>query len=323
MNLKNKSILVTGGTGFIGSHLVDRLIKEGPEKIIVISNSFSGREENLTEAKNFSNLKIYEGDLSEYESTKKIIEENGIDIVYNLAVIPLISSLEKPEWTFKQIIEMSLSLCRLAREDSFKRLSQFSSSEAYGTAKYIPMNEVHPLNPETPYAAGKASTDHLALSYGRTFGIDVAVVRPFNNYGPRQNTGRYAAIIPLTIARMMKNEPVIINGNGLQTRDFIYVTDTAEATVQISKSNDTRHMIINVASGKETTIKEILTLIAKNMNYNKEFVYKEARPGDVRRHFADISLIEKLIGFKPMVNLEEGIKLTTDWYKKEKENIGL
>ncbi|MEW5896132.1 MAG: GDP-mannose 4,6-dehydratase [Nanoarchaeota archaeon] len=320
MSLKNKSILVTGGAGFIGSHLVDRLIKEEPEKITVASNFFLGKPENLAEAqRNFPELKIIGCDVSDYEDIKDCIVDNKIDVVFNLAVIPLPTSLVRPEWTIRKNIEMTLNICKLLREDKFKTLIQFSSSEAVGGAKQVPMNENHPLDPETPYAASKAATDHIALSYHHTFGCEVSVVRPFNQYGPRQNAKKYAGIIPLVIGRMLKGEDVFIDGDGEQTRDFLYVTDTAEATIMINNNRVTLGKVINIASGKEITVNALIKKIAELLNYRKPFVYREARPGDVRRHVADISLARQLINWGPKVNFEEGLRRTAEWYKQHPE----
>lgn len=316
MELKGKSVMVTGGAGFIGSHLVDRLVEEGPSRIVVCSNMFLGSRNNLAEAEDrFGDIKLYEVDIADYDAVIKIVKDDGVDVVFNLAVIPLPTSLEKPEWTIEENVRMTTNICRLAREGLVSTLVQFSSSEAYGSARYSPMDESHPLNPETPYAASKAATDHIALSYGRTFGIDVSVVRPFNNYGPRQNWGKYAGIIPLTIKRIMAGEPITVYGDGMQTRDFIYVTDTAEAVVQIAKSEKTRGLVLNAATGKEVAMIDLLNMIAEAMDYREPFRHVEARPGDVRRHIAGVGLIKELIGFEPRVGIEEGIRTTVAWYK--------
>lgn len=316
MELKGRSLMVTGGAGFIGSHLVDRLIAEEPSRIVVCSNYFLGSRNNLADAEEkFDAISVHQVDIADYEAVRKIVADEGVEVVFNLAVIPLPTSLEKPEWTIEENVRMSTSMCRLAREGLISTLVQFSSSEAYGSARYSPMDEQHPLNPETPYAASKAATDHIALSYGRTFGIDVAVVRPFNNYGPRQNWGQYAGIIPLTIKRIMMGEPITVYGDGRQTRDFIYVTDTAEAVVAIAKSEKTRGLVLNAATGQEVAMIDLLTMIAEAMDYQEPFKHVEARPGDVRRHIADVSLIRELVGFEPRVGIADGIKTTVEWYK--------
>ena len=317
MNLKNKAVVVTGGAGFIGSHLVDRIIDENPEKILVLSNYFLGKQSNLSEAlSRFENLEIAKIDVGDPELVKHFFDNNNVDVVFNLAVIPLPTSLEVPSWTFSKNVNITSNICEMARHDKFKTLIHFSSSEVYGTSRYVPMDEKHPLEAETPYAASKVASDSLVLSYSRTFNIDCSIVRPFNNYGPRQNAGKYAAIIPLTIKRIMNNDDLIIYGDGEQTRDFIYVKDTADATIKVFNSSNSRGKVINVASGKEISMNKIVKTITALMNYNKEIIYKDARPGDVRRHLADISLAKQLIEFEPKASFEEGIKETVEWYKK-------
>ena len=317
MSLKNKSVLVTGGAGFIGSYLVDRIIKEEPENLVVVDNFFIGKESNLKEArKNYANLKIYNQDASDYEIMSKVMKNEVIDVVFNLAVIPLPASLTKPRWGFEQNVNITLSICELARNGFFDTLIHFSSSEAYGTSEYAPMDEKHPLNGTTPYAASKAASDQLVFSYCRTFGIDASIIRPFNNYGPRQNEGSYAGVIPLTIKRILRGEVPVIYGDGKQTRDYVYVSDTANAAIGVYNSKSTRNKVLNIASGKEISIETLVKLIAKYLNCGKPIVYEEERQGDVRRHIANIYLAEDLIGFKPAVSLEEGLKKTVDWYRK-------
>ncbi len=318
MSLSNKSILVTGGAGFIGSHLVDALIKENPEKITVLSNFFLGKEENLKDAKeNFEKLKIYHGSAADFETIKRICENNNFDIVYNLAVIPLPASLEDPLGSTIENIKIATNICELQRKDLFKTLIHFSSSEAYGSAVYVPMDEKHPLNPCTPYAAAKASGDLIVDSYFRTFNLKNSILRPFNNYGPRQNAGKFAGIIPLFCKKIMSKETTLtLNGDGNQTRDYIYVSDTARAAVEFAKSNSVIGKTVNVASGREITMNYLTELLCKEMNFKGKIVHGPERLGEVKRHFADISLAKKTINFEPKIKFEEGIKLTCDWYKK-------
>lgn len=315
MNLRNKSVMVTGGAGFIGSHLVDHVIKENPEKVIVVDNFFLGKYENLTEAnKLFPSLKIYRQDATNYNEMEKIMKEEGVDVAFNLAIMPLPLSLTKPGWSFDENIKLTTTICELARKDLFKTLIHFSSSEVYGTSEYAPMDEKHPLNCTTPYAASKAASDLLVTAYYETFGIEMSIIRPFNNYGPRQNEGSYAGVIPATIKRILEGKPPIIYGDGKQTRDYLYVTDTAKAAVHIYNSKRTRSKVLNIASGSEVSIDTVIRLISEYLGFNKSPIYEPRRPGDVRRHIASIYLAKDLIGFKPTVKFEEGLKKTVEWY---------
>jgi len=316
MSLKNKSVLVTGGAGFIGSHLVDRLISEEPENLVAVDNLFLGKDENLRNAKNnFPELKIFHKDASDLEEMKTIIKNEEIDVVFNLAVIPLPASLQKPVWSFDHNCKITSTMCELARLDYFKTLIHFSSSEVYGTSVSGPMDEKHPLNATTPYAASKAASDLLVLSYIRTFGIKSAIIRPFNNYGPRQNEKSYAGIIPLTIKRICKNQSPIIYGDGKQTRDYLFVTDTANAAIKIYQSQKTRGKILNIASGREISIKYLVEQILHHCQSKLKIIYESARLGDVQRHIANVYLAEDLIGFHPTVDFNEGLQNTVEWYK--------
>jgi len=316
MSLKNRSVLVTGGAGFIGSHLVDALARNEPENLVVVDNLYLGKNENLTDARRlYPNLKIYHQDSSDYDEMKALMETEGTDVVFDLAVIPLPACLENPAWTFKHNTELALCVAELARHDVFKTLVHFSSSEAYGTSVYAPMDEKHPLNGTTPYAASKGASDLMIYSYCRTFGIEASIIRPFNNYGPRQNERSYAGVIPLTIRRILNGEAPVIYGDGQQTRDYLYVTDTAQAAIDIYNAPQTRDKVLNIASGKEVSIEHIIHFIARHMGCEKNIIYQPERPGDVRRHIANVFLARDMIGFKPEVDFDEGLIRTIEWYK--------
>ncbi len=313
--LNGKTVIVTGGAGFVGSHLVDRIIKENPKKIIVLSNFFLGNPKNLTKAFGYPGFELRRCDVTDYEPLAQVFEDNSVDVVFNLAVIPLPTSLVMPEWTIRQNVEMTLNICKLQRLGKFKTLIQFSSSEACGTAKEVPMVEEYRLDPETPYAASKAATDHIALSYHHTFGLDVTVVRPYNQYGPRQNAKKYAGIIPLMVGRMQKGLPVYVFGDGEQTRDFLHVKDTADGTIAVYKNPATRGQVINLASGKEVKIKDLIFAIADQLGYPREKVeQKPERAGDVRRHLACTKKAKNLLGWEQSIPWEKGLRETVQWY---------
>lgn len=320
MNIENKAILVTGGAGFIGSWLVDQIALLKPEKVVVIDNFFLGKMENLARAETQlgSKLKIYQSDATNYEALKDIAWKEGqVDVVFNLAVKPLSVSFVDPADVYWTSTRIAMNLLELQRKELFATLIHFSSSEAYGSAEYVPMDEKHPLRPTTPYGAGKAAADHLVLSYYESYGNDVAIIRPFNTYGPRQNEKTYAGVIPTTIQRILNCESPIILGDGNQTRDFTFVEDVTEAAIEIYEKKATRGRVINVGTGKETSINELVHIIAKLMNYKGKIIRRSPRPADVRRHCADATLAKKLIGFNPKTSLEDGLRKTIAWYSKK------
>ena len=315
-SLIEKNVLVTGGAGFIGSHVVDRIAREKPNRLIALDNLFLGNRDNLSEAiKSYPDLVFLKMDASNESDMESVLQKYQVDIVFNLAVIPLPTSLVKPKWSVDHNINITTTLCELARKGYYRTLIQFSSSEAYGTAQSVPMSETHTLAPLTPYAASKAADDFVVLSFIETFGIDAAIIRPFNNYGPRQNDKSYAGIIPIVINKVLANEPIEIYGDGLQTRDYIYVTDTANAAVACYEHSETRREVTNIASGREISINDLVHLLLKKLNAeHHEIKYVDRRPGDVRRHCADITKANKLCQFAQQVDITEGLNITVDWY---------
>jgi UDP-glucose 4-epimerase len=316
MKLANTTVVVTGGAGFIGSHLVDGLIKAGVKKVIAIDNLFLGKESNLAHAKQFPGFVFHNVDCTDLEALRAIFKQEKIDTVFNLAVIPLPTSLTKPLWTFEENVRMTTNLCTLWEEKLFSRLVHYSSSEVYGTAKYAPITEEHPLHPHTPYAASKSAADDYVRSYHTTFGMPVLIIRPFNNYGPRQNEGNYAGVIPITIKRILRGEEPVIHGDGLQTRDFIYVTDTVKATIALTEHAPFDAEVINLGSGEEITINDLVKVICDSLHYKGQVKHVEPRAGDVRRLLASSEKVKKLIPFGPLTPFDHGMAETIAWYKQ-------
>jgi UDP-glucose 4-epimerase len=318
--LKGRNILVTGGAGFIGSHLVDRLIREEPAKLVVVDNFFLGHEDNLAHARSaFPDLKVHRLDASDLAAMHQLVQMEAIEVVFDLAVIPLPTSLRYPVWTVQTNVGIATTFCELARWGSIKTLIHCSSSEAYGTAQYVPMDESHPQMAITPYAASKSAADQVVLSYWRTFGIDAAIVRPFNNYGPRQNPGTYAGIIPIVIQKVRRGEPIEIHGDGEQTRDFILVRDTADALVRVYGEDATRGKVINVATGHEISVNDLVTRLLGVMGIpDYPRIHSAPRPGDVKRHCGDIQLARRLFGFDPPAITDDYLRETVDWYLRQR-----
>lgn len=318
MSVRSKSILVTGGAGFIGSHLVDRLIRDEPSRITVVDNFFLGNSDNLADALTARpDLEIIRVDASDLAAMQDVVTANKVDTVFDLAMIPLPTSLTYPDWTIRTNVGIATTFCEIARRGLVERLIHVSSSEAYGSARYVPMDENHPHDAITPYAASKSAADHIIESYVQTFNIDATVIRPFNNIGPRQNPGTYAGIVPIIVRRVLAGQAIEIFGDGEQTRDLSYVGDTVELMARIQESADCRGKVLNVATGVETSVNElvrrILVLLGRE---DHPVVHTDARPGDVRRHCADVTRLTALIGHQPSALSDESLKKTVDWYVK-------
>ena len=320
--IKGKYVLVTGGAGFIGSHLVDLLISEEVKQLTVIDNFFLGTLSNLADAYHrMPALRIMHLDASDDCAVREAFSKlERVDVVFDLAVIPLPTSLVRPQFCFDTNVRITSVLCELLREGYFETLVHFSSSEAYGSARTVPMGEDHPLNPLTPYAASKAASDHLVRTYAATFGVDALVVRPFNNYGPRQNDRQYAGVIPTLLKCAFGDDVFTIFGDGQQTRDYIYVTDTVRVALDLYERTHARGKVVNIGSGQEISIIDLKTKIEQILGRHIPTEYREPRPGDVRRHRADIKLLESLIEFEPQTSIDEGLTRTVEFYCQRFDN---
>ena len=316
LSLAGKSVVVTGGAGFIGSHLVERITRESPRTLSVIDNMYLGRPENLARARElFPELQLHTQDASDYDAVGAIVAADRVDVFFNLAIVPLPASLINPRWTVDHNVALATVPCELQRQGFFETLIHFSSSEAYGSATYVPMDEEHPSVPSTPYAASKLAGDYVVLSYRETYQTDVAILRPFNNFGPRQNAGAYAGIIPIVVGRALRGEPIIIYGDGEQTRDFVFVRDTADAAVRMYERPATRGRVINVASGVEVSMNRLVRELLNALDCDAEIIHQDGRPGDVRRLCGAIDLARDLIDFEPTTELAAGLRETVAWYR--------
>ncbi len=309
--------LVTGGAGFIGSHLVDRLLADGAERVVVVDTFFLGSEQNLTEARQRHGdaLVVYREDAADQAAMAEICRVEQPDVVFNLATKALLYSFFNPAGACRVNLDIALALCELQRAGAYGRLVHLSSSEVYGTAQQFPMGEDHPLLAETTYAAGKAAADLAVASYVRMFGLDALTVRPFNNFGPRQNSGSFAGVIPLTVSRILAGDAPVIEGDGEQTRDFIFVEDTVDALLRLADLPDLNGQVVNLASGRETSILELVTHLCDALGWTGGIEHVATRAADVRRHRADVSRAESLIGPVATTTLADGLATTVEWYR--------
>lgn len=315
--LADSRVLVTGGAGFIGSHLVDAIAEHEPAALVVADSFFIGKREHLSDAaRRYPKLAVEEVDTSDRNQVDALLAGHDFDIVFDLATLPLPFSLQDPHRTMLDITAMAAHLAEAARLGVIGTLIHYSTSEVYGTALSAVMDEEHPILPRTPYAAAKAGADHLVASYIETFGIEAMMIRPFNNYGPRQNEGGYAALIPLAIRAAAAGRPMTIYGSGEQTRDFIFVGDTVRGTLELLGEPSAMGRAVNLATGRETSVMEVVAAIYDLMGVELAVEHLDARPGDVMRHRGSSELAQKLVGFEASTSLREGLEPTIAWYRE-------
>lgn len=313
--IKGCTALVTGGAGFIGSHLVDGLVEAGASRVIVVDDLSLGSKRSLEQALAHPHVTFAQVDCADQATVASLLPDEPLDLCFNLAVVPLPHSLVHPRDNVDRNVAMTTAICELHRAGRFRRLVQYSSSEVYGTAQRTPMDENHVLQPHTPYAAAKAATDLTALSYARTFGLDTIIVRPFNTYGERQNDGAYAGLLPAVVRRVLAGEPVLIHGDGMQTRDMTYVSDTIAGTLAAASADVESGSVFNLGHGTESSVLEMVHAILQALERpNHPVEHIDPRPGDVRRLLADTTRARESFGYQPTVSLAEGLERTVHWY---------
>lgn len=318
MNLKDKKTLVTGADGFMGSHLVERLLKEGAKvKAFVYYNSFNswGWLENL-EKKYVDNIEIVSGDVRDYNCLLKEIE--NMDVVFHLAALVAIPfSYRAPESYVDTNIKGTLNALLASHNCNIERVLITSTSEVYGTARYVPIDEEHPFQGQSPYSATKIGADRIGESFYKSYDLPVTIVRPFNTYGPRQSA---RAVIPSIITQLLSGENEIKLGNLVPTRDFNYVKDTVNGFVEIAKSDITIGKEINIASGQEISVRDIFDTIKNFINPNAKIVQDELRfrpkLSEVGRLLGCNRKILELTDWNIEYSLKDGIFETIKWFEE-------
>lgn len=313
------NVLVTGADGFIGSHLVEKLLDEGYNvRAFVYYNSFNswGWLDTLDKNK-LSKIEIFSGDIRDPNGVKEAMK--GIDIVFHLAALIAIPfSYHSPDSYVDTNIKGTLNVLQAARDLKTKRILITSTSEVYGTAKYVPIDENHPYQGQSPYSATKIGADRLAESFYRSFNMPITIVRPFNTYGPRQSS---RAVIPTIITQLLNGETEIKLGALTPTRDFNYVKDTVKGFIEIAKSENTIGEEINIATCSEISIEELALEIINQINPKAKIICDEERlrpdKSEVNRLLGCNKKIKKLTNWSPKYSFEEGIKETIEWFKNE------
>lgn len=324
MELADKKVLVTGADGFIGSHLVERLLEEGCRvKAFVYYNSFNswGWLDSFEKEK-LEKLEVFAGDIRDPNGMRTAMKE--VDIVFHLAALIAIPySYHSPDNYVDTNIKGTLNVLQAARDAGVKRILVTSTSEVYGTALYVPIDEKHPRQGQSPYSATKIGADSMADSFYRSFNLPVTIVRPFNTYGPRQSA---RAVIPSIIIQLLNGRQQIQLGALHPTRDLVFVKDTAEGMVSIAKADNTIGEEINIATQQEISIGDLAGLLTKLLNPAAKIVTDDQRlrpaKSEVERLLGSNEKIKALTGWTPRYSLEQGLKKTIEWFADQK-NLSL
>lgn len=315
--MKKEIALVTGADGFIGSHLVELLLAEGYYvKALAQYNSFNnwGWLEHIPSQ---TNLEVISGDIRDPHFCRHITK--NVDIVFHLAALIAIPySYIAPESYVSTNVSGTLNICQASLDNKVKRIIHTSTSEVYGTAQYVPIDEKHPLQAQSPYSASKIGADAMAMSYFNAFNLPLTIARPFNTYGPRQSA---RAVIPTIITQIANGEKIIKLGDVTPTRDFNYVADTCRGFLALARCSDAIGEVVNIGSNFEISVGDTLNLIKDIMQSDVEFVLDEQRlrpeKSEVNRLWCDNQKIKKLTRFEPVNDIRTGLTKTIDWFSKD------
>lgn len=321
MILEGKKVLITGADGFIGSHLTQELLAIGCD-VTALSYYNSFNNWGWLEGIEHSNLNVISGDIRDPHYCKHITK--GIDVVFHLAALIAIPySYISPESYLDTNARGTMNICQAAIDNGVQKVIHTSTSEVYGTAKYVPIDENHPLQAQSPYSASKIAGDAIANSYYCSFDLPLVTARPFNTYGPRQSA---RAVIPSIITQIAQGKKLIKLGDLSPTRDFNYVKDTCTGFIKLAECDNANGQVVNIGSNYEISIKDTLNLIKEIMNSDVKFVEDEARirpeKSEVFRLWCENKKLVELTGFKPEYSIEKGLKETIDWFSDPK-NLSL
>jgi len=310
-------VLVTGGAGFISSNFICHLLEATDYEVVTLDAlTYAGNLENLADVMSHERLSFVHGDIRDEALVRQLVE--GVDVIVNAAAESHVEkSIEHGASEFVTTnVEGTQILLDAIRTTPVERFILISSSEVYGTAESAPMDEEHPLKPRSPYAATKAGADRLAYSYWTTYDLPIVIVRPFNNYGPRQHPEK---VVPRFITQALAGEPLTIHGDGHASRDWLYVTDDAEAIEAIIEApiDALAGEVLNVATGVDISVSDIADLVLRVLDKPRELkLHVPERLGQVDRHIGSTDKTERLVGWKARTSFEEGLERTVAWYRE-------
>ena len=308
--------LVTGGAGFIGSHLCEELSRRG-ERVRVVDSLITGNRANLTHV---PDIEFIEGDLADVSVATRAV--HGIDYVLHQAAIPSVPrSVEDPITSNRANIDASLNLLVAARDAGVKRVVYAGSSSAYGNSPTMPKVETMPTAPLSPYALQKLVAEQYCQMFTTLYGLETVTIRYFNVFGPRQDpSSPYSGVISLFIHALCESRRPTIYGDGEQTRDFTYVANVVDGVLRACQAKDASGEVINVATNGRVSLNQLFKSLRDLIGTNVEPVYESPRAGDVRDSQADISKADRLLGYKPLVTFEQGLRNTVEWYRASTES---
>ncbi|MBI2859924.1 MAG: GDP-mannose 4,6-dehydratase [Chloroflexi bacterium] len=312
-------MLITGGAGFIGSHLCDKYTREG-YTVICLDNFMNGDLKNIRRLLDYRNFKLIKGDVRDYDLLDKVMRD--VDVVFHLAAqIHVDRSYIEPRLTYDVNVMGTQNILEVARLYDARKVIHASTSEVYGSAQYAPIDEKHPLNAPHPYGASKIAADRMCYSYSRTYGMNISIVRLFNIFGPRQRDVGYGGVISIFTRRVLNGVPPIIYGDGRQTRDYTYIGDAVRAYDAILKHDEPLTEPVNFGSGQEVSIIDLANMIIEFSGKAGEIkpIHVEPRIGEVNRLIADASRARELLGWKPEYDFQKGLREFVQWYR----NYGL
>ena len=310
---KNRLYLVTGGAGFIGSHIVETLVNRG-EKVRVLDNLMTGKHENIA---NFEDrIEFILGDIRDFKALGKAVD--GDDTIFHEAAIPSVPrSVEDPQLNHDSNVNGTFNLLLAARDAGVRRVVYAASSSAYGEIGTGEKKEDQLPSPLSPYAVAKLVGEYYCQVFPRVYGLETVSLRYFNVFGPRQDpSSPYSGVISKFVTTLLNGDRPMIFGDGEQSRDFTYVANVVDANIRAAESADAVGEVINLGVNQRTTLNQLLSELQKIIGTNIAPQYEPPRAGDIRHSLADISRAEKLLGFKPLIGLEEGLKATVDWYRR-------